>query len=116
MILLHVSTKGWHYADVHSSVWPFYVLLHSVSRIGVCCFVMISGALFLGNERGKSISQIYIKNIRRIVLLILTWSIIYFAFRIINGELQIRGIRSVGSNLIYGIYGCLLVSMQLRHC
>ena len=55
MIVLHVSTKGWKYAGVNASVWPIYLFWHAISRIGVCCFVMISGALFLGKPRGKNI-------------------------------------------------------------
>lgn len=61
VILLHVSTKGWSYAGVDTKSWSVYEIFCAISRIGVCCFVMISGSLFLGNTRGQSIEKIYKK-------------------------------------------------------
>lgn len=104
MILLHVSTKGWEYAGVDSSVWPIYEIFHSISRIGVCCFVMISGALFLGNSRGKDLEKIYKKYIFRIAGLIAFWSCTYFVFRILNGNLKIMGVKSISGALLFGNY------------
>ena len=57
VILLHVSAIGVSNLDVNSKEWPAYVIFNSISRIGVCCFVMISGALFLGGGRGKNICK-----------------------------------------------------------
>ena len=104
VILLHVSTKGWKYAGVDSSVWSIYEIFNSISRIGVCCFVMISGALFLGNSRGKDLGKIYKKYIFRIAVLTAFWSCAYFIFRILNGELKISGPKSTLGELLYGNY------------
>ena len=110
VILLHVSAKGWRYADVNAKVWPVYETFSAISRIGVCCFVMISGSLFLGNTRGKSIKIIYKKYIFRIVVLIAFWSSTYFGFRILTGNLKITGLKSTFGELLLdtitsGIYG-----------
>lgn len=104
VIMLHVSTKGWKYAGVETNVWLFYEFFCAITRIGVCCFVMISGALFLGNERGKNLKLIYGKYIRRISVLIAFWSVVYFIFRIAIGDLKITGFRNIISNLLYGNY------------
>lgn len=104
VILLHVSTKGWKYAGVDSSVWPVYLFWHSISRIGVCCFVMISGALFLGNSRGRDLEKIYKKYIFRIAVLIAFWSCTYFVFRVLNGNLKITGVKSIAGALLFGNY------------
>lgn len=102
--MLHVSTKGWKYAGVNASVWPIYLFWHAISRIGVCCFVMISGALFLGKPRGKNIEIVYKKYIYRIFALIVFWSCTYFVFRILNGNLETTGIKSIAGALLFGNY------------
>ena len=104
VILLHVSAQGWKYAGVDSNVWVIYLFWHSISRIGVCCFVMISGALFLGKSRGKNLEIVYKKYIYRIFVLIVFWSCTYFAFRILNGNLEITDIKSIAGALLYGNY------------
>lgn len=104
VILLHVSTKGWNYAGVDAKAWPVYEIFCAISRIGVCCFVMISGTLFLGNTRGKNIEKIYKKYIFKIVVLIAFWSCTYFVFRILNGNLKITGLKSVFGELLFGNY------------
>ena len=104
VILLHVSTKGWSYAGVDTKSWPVYEIFCAISRIGVCCFVMISGSLFLGNTRGQSIEKIYKKYIFRIVVLIAFWSCTYFVFRILNGNLKITSLKSIFGELLFGNY------------
>ena len=95
VILLHVLTKGWKYAGADSSVWPIYEIFSAISRIGVCCFVMISGALFLGKSRGRSIKKMFKKYIFKIAIPIAFWSSIYLAFRIVNGNLKITGFTKI---------------------
>lgn len=104
VILLHVSTKGWSYAGVDTNSWSVYEIFCAISRIGVCCFVMISGSLFLGNTRGQSIEKIYKKYIFKIVVLIAFWSCTYFVFRILNGNLKITSLKSVFGELLFGNY------------
>lgn len=40
VVLLHVSAIGVQNLDIYSREWPIYVMFNSISRIGVCCFVM----------------------------------------------------------------------------
>lgn len=61
VVLLHVSAIGWKNAELGTASWCIFEVFNSVSRIGVCSFVMISGTLFLGNARGESIPLIYKK-------------------------------------------------------
>ena len=104
VILLHVSTKGWGSVSVASGTWSVYEVFHSISRFGVCCFVMISGALFLGNRRGQNIRKLYGKYIARILILIVVWSFLYFIFRLFNGNLTVTGAESIFSALLFGNY------------
>lgn len=101
-IVLHVATKGWKNADLYSSKWVIYEIAHTISRFGVCCFVMISGSLFLSKDR--NIGSLYKRNILKIVVIIAVWSCIYLAFRFFIADFQYNGLKSLLSNLLLGNY------------
>lgn len=103
VILLHVSSKGWNYAGINSDKWVYYEVLNALSRIGVCIFVMISGALFLGNKRGASIVTMQ-KYILKILRLISIWSIAYFIFRLIIKDTTFTSVSELLSQIFYGYY------------
>ena len=104
VVLLHVSAIGVQNLDIYSREWPIYVMFNSISRIGVCCFVMISGALFLGKSRGENIGEIYKKYIFRIAILILVWSVMFFVFRLLKGDFDIISLKTIIIELINGYY------------
>lgn len=104
VILLHVSAIGVSNLDVNSKEWPAYVIFNSISRIGVCCFVMISGALFLGGGRGKNICKMYKKYIFRIAILLIVWSIAFFVLRLLNGNFESISFKTIMIELINGYY------------
>lgn len=75
VILLHCSTM---FLDAsQSSSFVLGSILNSVSRFGVPCFVMISGALFLDENRAISIRSVFGKYVKGIIWLIVIWNIIF---------------------------------------
>lgn len=102
VIVLHVATKGWKNAELYSSQWVIYEIAHIISRFGVCCFVMISGSLFLSKDR--NIGDLYKRNILKIVVIIAVWSCVYLAFRFCIADFQYNGLKSLLSNLLLGNY------------
>ena len=104
VVLLHVSAIGVQNLDIYSREWTIYVMFNSISRIGVCCFVMISGALFLGKSSGENIGEIYKKYIFRIAILILVWSVMFFVFRLLKGDFDIISLKTIIIELINGYY------------
>lgn len=75
VIILHVSAQNWHTTDINSFEWNIFNFYDSIVRWGVPIFVMISGALFL--NKNQSIKKIYTKNILRIIIAFIFWSLIY---------------------------------------
>lgn len=104
VILLHVSAIGVWNLDINSKEWPVYVIFNSITRIGVCCFVMISGALFLGESRGKSICKMYKKYIFRIAILIIVWSVAFFVLRLLKGNFESISFKTIMIELLNGYY------------
>lgn len=103
VILLHVSAKGWNYAGINSDKWVYYEVFNALSRIGVCIFVMISGALFLGNKRGAGIVTMT-KYILKILRLIGVWSIAYFILRLIIKDTTFTSVSELLNQILYGYY------------
>lgn len=77
VIIIHVGGKGWHNGDVYTADWDINNIFASLLRWAVPIFCMISGALFLDNEKNINIKDLYRKNILRIATAFLCWSSIY---------------------------------------
>ena len=74
-MVLHISAQNWRVTDVISFEWNVFNFYDSIVRWAVPVFVMISGALFLSRE--YSIKKIYGKNILRILVAFVFWSLFY---------------------------------------
>lgn len=75
VIVLHVSAQNFTHAGVDTLQWQAFNLYDSIVRWGVPVFVMISGALFLEGEH--SIEKLYKRNVARIVMSFVFWSLLY---------------------------------------
>lgn len=76
VVVLHTSSQKFYDVDVFSLKWTFFNIGDSVVRWGVPIFVMISGALFLGKQDTIDIKSLYSKNIKRLFLSFVVWSLI----------------------------------------
>lgn len=77
VVMLHCSAQYWYSLDVTQTSWKIANAYDSISRFGVPVFVMISGALFLGRDKGTSLKRLYTHNILRLVILWGVWKVIY---------------------------------------
>ena len=75
VVVLHVSGRNFNKTGVDTPEWQALNFYDSIVRWGVPVFVMISGALFLDGE--NSIGKLYKKNIARILVAFIFWSMLY---------------------------------------
>ena len=70
----------------------FNLIINSVVRTGVPIFLMISGALILGDDLTGNVKAFYKKRIPKLLLPLLSWNIIYYAFNLFmtNGEFSLQ--------------------------
>lgn len=81
IVILHVASKGvFDNLKINTAGWIWLNAFHSLTKFGVCCFIMISGALFLNLDKKITIRDIFQKYIKRIVMIFLTWSSVYTVF------------------------------------
>lgn len=66
VITIHSSAHGWCLTDIHTVDWNVYNIFDSIVRWATPVFVMVSGVLFLNEEKEINISRLYSKNIFRI--------------------------------------------------
>ena len=88
VILIHVSSQYYYRFDINSYEFKIAYYYNGFSRFSVPNFFMISGALFLNKD--LSFKIIFNKYIKRIIIHILLWSIIYAFININLKELNIK--------------------------
>jgi len=86
VIMLHSAAQFWYILPMDSFDWWVVHSYNSMVRFGVPVFVAISGALFLAPTREISIRKLYTRNILRMILLYVVWSVIYGIFDCCNWE------------------------------
>ena len=93
VIILHVAAQNFRKVELGSFEWDVFNFTDSAVRWCVPIFVMISGALFLDNNKPLTLKKLYSKNILRIVTAFLFWSAVYATCNvIINGKYLRDGI------------------------
>lgn len=77
VITIHVAAQNWNVFAVNTFEWGSFNFFNSMSRWAVPVFCMISGALFLDCDRKVKIQKLYSKNIVRMAISFLVWSVFY---------------------------------------
>lgn len=83
VIMLHTSAECWGQRDVASLEQNVFTIYDSCVRWAVPVFLMISGALFLGQEVPWKI--LYKKYIFRMIVAFVVWSSLYAVHSLIGG-------------------------------
>lgn len=90
VILVHVFCKEYYTASIASFNWYVAVVGDSLLHRNVPLFIMISGALFLRPEKEITIRKILLKNIPRLLLAYVFWTltygIVFTSYRLYKGE------------------------------
>ena len=81
VVVLHVSSMYLMEINVTATDFKIANFINSISRFGVPIFVMISGAIFLSEEKQITISKLWKHNILRLFILYVVWSFAYYVFQ-----------------------------------
>lgn len=81
VVVLHVSGQFLMAYPVGSAEFCISNFINSISRFGVPIFVMISGAIFLSEDKTVTIPRIWTRNIFRLLIVFLIWSFGYYVFQ-----------------------------------
>lgn len=80
VIVIHVSGANLFRIELGSSNWIIQAFYNIGARFSVCVFCMISGALLLGRGHDISINDIYGRYVKRMLICLISWIIIYALF------------------------------------
>lgn len=119
VIVLHVAAQNWYAVGIDTFEWKVFCVSDSLVRWSVPVFVMISGALFLHNDKPLSIENLYKKYIWRLIIAFLFWSAVYIsdeAFRGVGLKAVVGGFIKGSNHLwfIYMIIGLYMITPFLR--
>lgn len=104
VVMLHSAAQYWYALDIHSKDWIVANSYDAVFRFGVPIFVMISGALFLSPDYKMDIKRLYQRNILRMAILYILWSVLYGVYDVITNGYYNYGVKVILRELIYGRY------------
>lgn len=77
VILGHVCDDFWSYGDVNGYSWKVFTAFLTPCQSTVPVFFMISGALFLDNNKPLGLKKLYTKYIPRMLSVFFGWSVLY---------------------------------------
>lgn len=77
VVLCHVCVYVWHDVGVHDFEWKVINFYDSMLRACVPLFFMISGKFFLRKYEMKPMSEIFMQNILRLLVIYFVWSFLY---------------------------------------
>lgn len=104
VITCHVAADNWHLPDIRVFSWKWFNIFDSISRYGSSIFIMISGALMLDPQRNLSVQRLYKRNIRKIVIVYIFWSLFYALYNFWPELTQGVGFRPFIRVIITGHY------------
>uniref|UniRef100_UPI004056BE47 acyltransferase n=1 Tax=Acetatifactor sp. TaxID=1872090 RepID=UPI004056BE47 len=81
VVILHASTFYIVRNTVDAVEFKVANFYDSISRFGVPVFVMISGAIFLGEQKEVTMKRLWSRNILRLFILYWVWSFGYYVFQ-----------------------------------
>jgi surface polysaccharide O-acyltransferase-like enzyme len=86
VVVMHVAGRlVTDQRDIHSGVWWTWILWDSAVLWCVPAFVMLSGAVLLGNESGEDWRAFYRKRARRLLVPLASWTALYSVLRWTTG-------------------------------
>ena len=77
VVMIHCSTSFVTHYPLFTYEFISGNLFDGISRIGVPLFLMVSGALFLDEQKEVTFKSILSKNIKTLAIITITWAIIY---------------------------------------
>lgn len=83
VIVIHVAAYLWYDVSYNSFSFKVYNFYDSIVRSAVPIFIMISGVFFLSSKKQENIEKIFRKNIFKLVVIYLIWSLIYSLYNIV---------------------------------
>ena len=121
VLMTHISASFVILFPVSSPEFIWGNIIDSISRIGVPLFVMVSGALFLDEDKSFNTKEFFKKHLLKMVVLLVVWSLVYgILYSIVSGVSILDYIFNFAGTLyphvwyMYMIIGLYLITPVLR--
>lgn len=92
VVFLHVAATVVTGRDLGSADWWYGNLYDSLVRWCVPVFIMISGALLLGNGKGETVGTFYRKRAMRILVPLLVWTVVFLFWQGEQARFSLAGL------------------------
>lgn len=113
VVLIHATSIGYYALDIHTASWNATIVFNIISRFAVPVFVMVSGALFLNNDKKIDIKRLYSKNILRLVVIYIVWTLIYSVYNVYNKGIGLGVINVLKDGITKSYYHLWFIPMLI---
>lgn len=113
VVIIHCTAVGFYEMNMHSIGWIFTVIFNLLSRFAVPVFVMVSGALFLNENKKCDIKKLYTKNILHLVIIYIIWTLIYSIYNVFNKQVDVTIINVIKDSVIKSYYHLWFIPMLI---
>lgn len=86
LVIRHISTASFDFVEPLGAKWWVFNVYGSLAAWMVPVYLMLSGASFLDPEKEVTVRSIWSKNIFRMFLAFVVWSILYAVYNHISGQ------------------------------
>lgn len=86
LVIRHISTASFDFVEPLGSKWWVFNCYGSLVAWMVPVYLMLSGASFLDPEKPVTIKALYTKNILRMFIAFVVWSILYAVYNLVSGQ------------------------------
>lgn len=84
VITIHVAAIGFKNINIKSISWNISNIYNNITRFAVPVFVMVSGALFLDENKKVDVKKLWQKNILHLTTIYVFWTIVYAIYSVYN--------------------------------
>ncbi len=105
VILIHVISEFWYNQNILSNDFTYLSFFNSLIRWPVPIYLMISGALFLKDDKDITIKNLWRKNLLKIILLFFFWNMLYSILGSVYIEHRVVNVNNLIQILINTLLG-----------
>lgn len=113
VVVIHVTAPGFKELNIHTASWSIMTVFNILARFAVPVFVMVSGALFLNQDKDVNIKRLYKKNILHLAIIYIIWTLIYSIYNVYNKDLNVNVVSVLKDAILKSYYHLWFIPMLI---
>lgn len=104
VILIHIVSEYWDNLDVNSANFVWLSLFDSIARFCVPIYFMVSGAIFLNEEKKVTIKDVLKKYVPKVLIIFWVWNFVYNLVDVFAAN-KVVSVKIIGNIIVNTLLG-----------